>query len=199
MKPEFQYNQTSLGIKPTRFSEPHPLAQPRKHVNDAMDGLGFLDKINLQWRTNKEIVSQVEASVISLLRKQAEAIEYQMILDLDAEKKHRFCAYLKEVGQVEQTIIQTTQQVVNTLTEYLMNTASELIIGKNERSSHLDNLLADNKLTQDDAEMLRSLSDECCQQGIENLKQKIRLLMQQHEETYTKTLQIMKTKVLETT
>ena len=64
---------------------------------------------------------------------------------------------------------------------------------------NFDHLQQDNKLTADDVELLQSLTMETTIQSIDNLKQKISMLLQQHADTYTKTLEIMKVKVLQTT
>jgi len=201
MSSENLTNKTELVINDTGLTklDKKALDNVRTHIGDAMGGLGFLDQMNLKWRTNKEIVSQVEASVISLLRKQSDAIEYQMLLDLDAEKKRRFQSYLSEIGSVEHSIVQTTENVKHNLHNYLTSSVTNLLMEKNEKMANFDHLQKDNKLTTDDVELLQSLTMETTIHSIDNLKQKIHMLLQQHADTYTKTLEIMKVKVLQTT
>jgi len=161
------------------------------YLKEMTKEIGPLNKILLAMNNSTAISGHIERITETLLIKQKEDIEYQMMIDLDVSKKRRFEAYLAETGKVEASILQATETSKKDLIKFVIKHQKEMFVSKNKDFEAFESLLAEGDLTPEDVAMLKESVDTWTQQSFKDIGVKVKMLLEQHAKQYEATLALL--------
>lgn len=169
---------------------------PLDYLKSATQGIGFMERLKLNWRNSKEISSHIEGIASSLLRQQRADIENQIMFELDIKQKRRFSAYLSEVKEVENSIFAETEEAKKHLVKYMVEQLTEMRKGKATDIKEFTNMVNSGDILPEDGQFLIDTVTELTDTSSENIKQKFVILLTQHADTYKETLTNIREKVI---
>lgn len=161
------------------------------YLKEMTKEIGLLDKIRFDINNSKTLTSHIQRITETLLLKQREDIEYQMMIDLDVSKKRRFEAYLAETENVEASIVRATEASKKDLIQFVIEHQKQMLVSKNKDFEEFDSLLKNGDLTSEDVEMLKESVDTWTRQSFKDVNLKVKMLLEQHAKQYEATLALL--------
>jgi len=183
-------------LTPVRDNEQYVFDNPLNSLQSAKQGLSFLERLKLDWRSSKEISKHVEGIASSLMRQQRADLENQIMLNLDIKQKKRFVAYLSEVNVVDSAIFAATEDAKKYLIKYMVEQLKEMRTKKKSDIDEFNTLAKTGDILPEDAEFLINTVTELTESSSENIKQKFAMLIQQHSDNYKEILTNIRRKVI---
>ena len=90
-------------------------------VESAYPDLNFIDEWRLSRKTSKLLSGKMEKIVADMLEAQKQHLEHKLMIQLDLSKKSEYAKYQKAVNQLNQSIIDASEEIDRELSNILMN------------------------------------------------------------------------------
>nr|VFK59784.1 MAG: hypothetical protein BECKTUN1418F_GA0071002_11883 [Candidatus Kentron sp. TUN]VFK63197.1 MAG: hypothetical protein BECKTUN1418D_GA0071000_12023 [Candidatus Kentron sp. TUN]VFK68457.1 MAG: hypothetical protein BECKTUN1418E_GA0071001_11843 [Candidatus Kentron sp. TUN] len=110
-------------------------------VSEAADTMGLIQRFKLEGMAGKELRKRIAEIAINLLEKQKEQIAHKLLLDLDADKKRLYQAYMVEVAEMDENISKNASETAQKLTEIMLDAVNNIYEMRHKEIKRLDDSL----------------------------------------------------------
>nr|VFJ96209.1 MAG: hypothetical protein BECKLFY1418B_GA0070995_108112 [Candidatus Kentron sp. LFY] len=111
------------------------------YISEAKNAMGIIQQFKLEGMAGKEISKRIAEISINLLEKQKEQIEHKLLLDLDADKKRLYQAYMVEVAEMDENISRKAGETAQKLTEIMLDAVNNVYEMRHKEIKRLDDSL----------------------------------------------------------
>ncbi|MBT8421330.1 MAG: hypothetical protein KJO08_10805 [Gammaproteobacteria bacterium] len=129
-------------------------------ASEAENLMGFIQRFKLDGMTSKEMRKRISEVAISLLEKQRQEIEQNLLLGLDADKERLHEHYRGEAAKIDENLYESTSQTAKELAQMMLDSINYIHTIKTNETKRLSESLEKGRINKEQHNRMISLLEK---------------------------------------